>query len=479
MNLLKKGALLALVLVTLFACSNDATENLPAVEKGAGDTYATISLQMAKATTRAKMDETWGGRDAIETIDVFLVNTATNHVDHESFTKDAFNQVNDKGLITPNKAIKATAGEKIKAYVVVNGAHVASRLKAVNASEFASKFTEEVKEETTALAKSSNKKDVVLMTNDVKPEDITIEKNVSEIKAISGLSNRIDVKVQRVVARALVTASSSLEKTIEIKNAQGEKVNSVTITKMEYAVGQGNTALYLLQHEDLKTPFYNYLPQRDKSENYTGIVGEFTKLGSIAESSASNVKKALMEEEYAHFALPVTHAKENYRKGNTTYIEVRATFTPENSTLADGVVYKEGEDIFFGLEDQKFYSTREAAESMGQGEGKILQKTIGYKKGVMKYIIWLNPEKEDAKVVSSPTHRNQVYHAHITGFNEMGLPTNPLDPEEVVDPKDPTSPIDPTDKLEAENTYLSVAIEVIDWGLNSYDLQLGKLLSLS
>lgn len=71
MNLLKKGALLALVLVTLFACSNDATENLPAVEKGAGDTYATISLQMAKATTRAKMDETWGGRDAIETIDVF------------------------------------------------------------------------------------------------------------------------------------------------------------------------------------------------------------------------------------------------------------------------------------------------------------------------------------------------------------------------------------------------------------------------
>ena len=121
----------------------------------------------------------------------------------------------------------------------------------------------------------------------------------------------------------------------------------------------------------------------------------------------------------------------------------------------------------------------------------------------MKYVLWLNPNEipgaAKAKATMSPTVRNQVYHAHITGFKQIGLPNNPLNPDDPnnpqVDPKDPTKPMDPTnpdynpdipgnenpinpikpeDPLQTDDTYLSVQITVVPWGIHSYEINLGN-----
>ena len=98
----------------------------------------------------------------------------------------------------------------------------------------------------------------------------------------------------------------------------------------------------------------------------------------------------------------------------------------------------------------------------------------------MKYVLWLNPNKPYGgaeKITESPTVRNQIYHAHITGFKEIGVPNNPLhpkDPDDPKDPKNPNNPIDPNDPLQTDDTYMSVSITVLNWGMHSYEVDLGN-----
>lgn len=74
-----------------------------------------------------------------------------------------------------------------------------------------------------------------------------------------------------------------------------------------------------------------------------------------ADNTLDNVKKALGEETFSKFVLPVTHAKGKYMKGNTTMFEIKATFTVDqiDGAAADETV----KTVYLGLSDGKFYST--------------------------------------------------------------------------------------------------------------------------
>ena len=149
--------------------------------------------------------------------------------------------------------------------------------------------------------------------------------------------------------------------------------------------------------------------------------------------------------------------------------EIRASFLP---LLVDGAapVFTVPTTVFLGANDNKFYSTRARAEAQGQ-------KATEFKNGVMKYVLWLNPNSLVATVAEpnpmvSPTVRNQIYHAHIDAFLRMGVPNNPLDPNDPNDPLNPENPIDPTDPLKTDFTYLSVSVKVLPWTIHSYKLSL-------
>ncbi len=126
--------------------------------------------------------------------------------------------------------------------------------------------------------------------------------------------------------------------------------------------------------------------------------------------------------------------------------------------------------VFWGENDKKFYKTRDLAIAQGQ-------KATEFIDGVMKYVLWLNPNAlastpSDLNPKVSPTVRNQVYHAHIDKFLRMGLPNNPLNPDDPDKEGNPDNPINAEDPLKTDYTYLSVSVKVLPWTIHTYKYNL-------
>lgn len=293
------------------------------------------------------------------------------------------------------------------------------------------------------------------------------------------------MKVSRVASRAIATVDDEVVKTIDIKrtftDAKGKTSESTTATVtvkdiMYQVTGSALQFNVLEDRTDWKVaaPVYDFTPT---SKDWTALAteGKDKMLFSDAEgykaaltatdNSLDNVKKALGQETFSKFVLPVTHAKGNYKKGNTTMFEIKATFTVDQ---IDGAAPAgaDAQTVYLGLSDGKFYSSKAKAEAMDVTvtgtEYEKKQSAKEYKNGEMYYYIWLNPDvqySDKTKTISeSPTVRNQVYHAHITGFGEMGV----ADKDE----------INPDEELETKKTHLSVQLRVLPWTIHSYTVDL-------
>lgn len=510
---MKKVSKLLLVAVLalgmgLTACNN---EEVPDQEQSlGGNTWASISIAFPKSGTNTRAlpgdyndNGVWKGRDKINRVDVYLVNGSLGIVDKTSFNTSSFN-VDANGVLQPKLAIKATAGQQIKAYVVVNDVanKVRPVLDAATPLNFANVFEGAVEALAAEVATANATEDVILMTNAIAPVAVSLEPGVTEAQAKdpSEDKNMIKVNVERVVSRAIATQSSTLASTIEVKDngGSGTVKSTLNIVKIEYAVGQSNRKFNILKDATSWTtpsPLYGYVPAGTDWAtvgsalfDYSGMT-TYAPLQAIASKDNADVITALNAEHAASkFVLPVTHADGNYRKGNTTYFEIRVVFTP---TKVDGAeyTYNTGDKLFLGSNTGLFYSTRALAQAAG--ETVITQyKNDGANGFITKYVTWLNPdaipgvdESPNVLASKSPTVRNQVYHVHVTGFKGIGVPNNPLnpgtdplnpgDPDDPKDPDNPKNPIDPNDPLENEETYMSVQITVLDYTVHSYDIQLG------
>ena len=277
-----------------------------------------------------------------------------------------------------------------------------------------------------------------------------------------------------------------------VKPFQSVETPIATVTEVKYAVGQSNKKFYIMKKTDYSTPdpVYTYYVPKPDPENPAAIdwanntYFDYTGLSSFTAVqqwtyNATAVATPLAAETTSKFVLPVNHAvdiedldeaRAFYKKGNTTYFEIQAKFMP---LLVDGKTptFTEPTTVYWGVNDSKFYSTRELAEAQGQ-------KATEFTDGVMKYILWLNPNSlastpDDPNPKVSPTVRNQVYHAHIDAFLRMGLPYNPLNPDDTNDdPDNPVNPISPYDPLKSDYTYLSVSVQVVPWTIHSYKISL-------
>lgn len=494
MKKITKLLLMTAIAIGMVACSNDDVPQTP--ESLRGTTYASIAVKLPNGpSTRAALTETWKGLDSINTITVFLVNETLGTIDHSTFGTSQFDAIDADGVLKPNLAVKATPGEKVKAYVVLNGnSDVLTTLKEATPSTFNTVYETAVKKNASDLAKNEAGKDVIMMTNNVQPTATTIQPNVKEADAKTGSANTVEVKVERVVSRALATVAATAKTTaIPVNDAMNVKQSEITIQSVNYVVGQSNKEFFLTKKTDWKTPdaVYNHVPGVWDPELFdnTGLAKSIAMKEATGAAAIADFNTALTTElADSKFVLPVTHADADYRKGNTTYFEVTAIFTPD---AVDGGAYTAGTDVFLGMNDGKFYSTRASAEASGQkathykGTGTTVTTTKG---AIMKYVLWLNPDKVPGetgdKATMSPTVRNQVYHAHIKGFKQIGLPNNPLNPTDPMNPdplnttapgnENPINPIKPEDPLQTEDTYLSVEIKVLPWGIHSYEIELGN-----
>jgi hypothetical protein len=470
------------------------TDEVPGdVNQHTTDSYASVTIKFPGKVTRALPGDyndngTWVGRDKLETVTVFLVNEAKRVVDYNSFAKSSFAEIDANGVLKPNLALKATAGDNVRVYVVINGeSGILNTLKATSAADFAAAFAGEAAKIASEVAKyDTDGTEVIMMTNDEDDYEIVVEAGVTEELAKAGTKNHVQVNVERVVARAMLTVVPEGDAWTVKAIQAGVETPIATVTEVTYAVGQSNKKFYIMKKADYSTPnpVYSYVPEGTDWENntyfdYTGLSSSsFTAVQEWA-YDATDVATPLAAETTSKFVLPVNHvvtetdltvARNSYKKGNTTYFEIRAKFMP---LLVDGETptFTEPTTVYWGANDSKFYSTRELAEAQGQ-------KATKFTNGVMKYILWLNPNSlvstpADPNPKVSPTVRNQVYHAHIDAFLRMGLPHNPLNPYDLNDDEDnPDNPISPYDPLKSDYTYLSVSVKVLPWTIHSYQISL-------
>ncbi|MDN4753473.1 Mfa1 family fimbria major subunit [Porphyromonadaceae bacterium W3.11] len=520
--------------IGLASCDNKGqAPSEPSKGQSVGDTYIGLSLRFpTDASTRAGSDDynkipgQWTGRDAIESITVYLVTEGVG-VSSEHFEKGDFNGIDQNGYLTPKLAVEAKSGEKVKAYVVINdvkgkvsgalniagwpiGQKVEETTKSTSGFESAFSTAIEITDVADVAVYDLDKsKDKILMTNKELPTagnkgQIEVKPNVSQEQAKQGLNNRIEIEVTRVASRAIVTIAKDATKEIKVqrKNLTDgaiEETATVTITEVKYAATGG--ALWFNPIEKAQTPdkVYNFIPKGDTwnavkqlSNGIFEYKDGYQNLQVIDGAvNETNLAAALGAEKFSKFLLPVNHEENNYKKGNTPFFTIQATFTVKNNLekypnadkledLKDGTVY-------FGKVDGLFYSTKAKAQLKDATSDKktvedadVLQDVVEYKSGKMYYNIWINPDvpyTDSGKIKKSPVYRNQVYNAHITGFKEIGLswtPNNdPDDPDDNEDPEDP-NPFDPDDDLETDKTYLSVQLKVLPYTLHSYTVNLGN-----
>ena len=497
MKLRMRTALLAAaaLLLGLASCKSDKQE--AALQNGQCDTYVGVSVRFPASEMRAlpddhnKLDGEWQGRDVIKKIKVYVATTSNGAttINSDQFTEANFGGINN-GILAPNLAVEAKSGDQVKVYVVINDVNnkVTSILdqKANNGATFDEEFKKAVATVAAIadVAKYDAEKDIVLMTNEKAPVDMTIAPNVSKEDAIGGKANRVEVRVSRVASRAIVTVDDEAVKTIKVErsftDAEGAttKSTTATVTVKDIMYQVTGSALQFNVLEDRKNwkvaaPVYDFAPTSSTwaalATEATGKMlfsdaGDYQKALIKANNELANVKEALGKETFSKFVLPVTHAKGKYMKGNSTMFEIKATFTVDK---IDGVAPTgtDAQTVYLGLSDGKFYSTKEKAEAMdvnATGTSEKKQSAKEYKNGEMYYYIWLNPDvpyEDLTKTISeSPTVRNQVYHAHITGFGEMGV----ADKDEVK----------PDEPLETKKTHLSVQLQVLPWTIHSYKVNL-------
>lgn len=521
------GAIVALTL-GLASCSKkqDAPDN---DGKQATDTYVglTIKFPGAFGDTRVAeglpkdynwLDE-WEGQDKIETAKVYIV-TDDATVNSSSYDLTKFNVDASNNALTPNIAVRANAGEKVKAYVILNDkkAKFITEVDKLAPAEFKTKFATVIAEvaaitDVAITLDDSSVRDIIVMTNDEAPAEVTIEPNVDENTAKVGTKNQMVVKVSRVTSRGIVTQDDSLQKELAVKmsktiiekNPDGSVKNTkveeaitttLSITNIEYRVSGGAKKVYAMKNIQTPAPtengikvvddVYNFAPTgsltwerlyADPTASASFLFNQnndaFKKVETATDNTKNNVIAALKAEKTnSQFVLPVTHADGNYKKGNTTMFEIRVKFTAKNNTAsfpdAEDLSAHTGTVYYYGVSDGFFYSTKEKAQMMDKNYAggtvtSAKQQVKEYTNGYMYYYIWLNPNKPYSgteKITMSPTVRNQVYHAHISSFKELGLAN-----------KDEIKPEDP---LETDKTYLSVKLNVLPWGMHSYTVDLSN-----
>ena len=515
---------MALVLGAGFtACSSDDLNVKPGTEVNQkATTYMSVSFELPSAnSTRAaddKQDENnpefnnvgkWAGKDKIQKVNVYVFNAAgileaaPSYNDTQLAVTPASTGA-DKAKVTPNSAIKVTEGSKT-VYVVVNptadaetllnatvntttltafkAAYESSSL-VFNKPSFRTAYTTDDETNAGEIAKVDSDKDIILMTGASVTK--TIDDNVSVNEALSGAKNRVNLEVQRAVARVYVTSKTATYNVAGIDPATGNVANdAATISDLTYVVAQGENKLYFLQKAGdptttgaaFTTPAFDQVPSTDdywtsnfqtsyntvgQHYDYSGLwkstatgKSKGVSVTTLSGSALSDVTGDLNTKLKGEFVLPTLHkyntdrAQSGYRKGNTAYILVRGYITPKSYVDATGAIQPgtslgATDDLFLGANGVFYADHNTVRDASKKGvAGQTAQKYVGRK---VMYFVWINPD-DLAKAVNSPVIRNNIYHVQIKGISKIGANWNPLVPVEnpshpkITDPNDPTNPV--------------------------------------
>lgn len=511
----------------LMACNKQANTDLDPEAQSTGDTYMSVTFSTANPnSTRATVKEDpnfnsigeYIGRDEIKNVNVYVINLPEETVDVKKFSNTTQNAIvtnpdsKDDTNDFRTEAWKTTAGNKlVYVYVNIAGTEIEKALdKATSKKAF-----EDANEQAYTLTDANgvmssyakyddaNQKDIISM-NTVAPYELTVEPGVKKEDAEKNdgsAKNRAKLSVRRLVGQAAVT-SKEAEYTIT-ENHGGAEKTLAKLSDLKWDVMQYELTTYLMptptengkdakMAEFCKSPWWSQTV--DDASYVAGKIGkkyfysafngvEVKRFTRNTTDNKENVKAIVATP--MKFITETTHQlggkledaadpKTGYRKGNTTYVIVSAMITPDDAAWATGQKdkYTANSDLYFGVQDHKFYAEEAAAKTANKPTTATLEggkdNVIKYAKGICYYVAWLNPNKATEPVVS-PVLRNNIYHVNINAIKKLGYSGNPFDPTNKT-PKDPDDKTpDPKETLYPVDTYMAVEINVVNWGVHSYD----------
>ncbi|WP_311140550.1 Mfa1 family fimbria major subunit [Porphyromonas endodontalis] len=486
----------AALLLGLTACNNKNEDDL-AREKGY-DTYSTISLSLP-ASLRAGEDDNYNkegeykGVDHIKSLTLYMIDNADHAAKPElqHFPEASLHLDGATGKVTM-APFRTKSGNKT-VYAVIN---ITSTIKtALDAAADKATFEAAYQAAYEAfgakpIAELESGKDVIVMSG--KPVTQEIMPNVSALNAPA--VNNVHITLTRAAARVSVTTTATEKtpgtKVYEVKATVtgGTTKTFGTISNLVWSVGQYEKTFYLLQRDDRQSPNYGWVtnaadypteaPKRyDYSQLRSGKFFEVEKITSYGIDQVRDIKyKYISETTHANVTDPANPMTSGYRKGNTTYVLIKGQFTPDDEMWATGEKdnWNPGDDLFYGLATQKFYNSQRSAETAGNAANKV----VTYKKGMVFYFLWVNPNVVDmTKWAMSPVYRNNIYNVDIKSFQNIGLSGNPFNPDpdpddpDTPDPDDPDNP-GPDEPLPTEKTFMVATITITPWTWHNYSIDL-------
>ena len=482
----------AALLLGLTACNNKNEDDL-AREKGY-DTYSTISLSLP-ASLRAGDDDynkkgVYEGVDHIKSLSLYMIDNAkpTDKPEVRHFDEANLHLDGATGKVTMAPFRTKSGNKTVYAVVNITNAIKVDLDAANNETEFKAAY-EKAYEAFGAnhIAVLEAGKDVIVMSGN--PVTQEIKPNISALNAPA--INNVRITLTRSAARVSVTTTATetnqgsaiYEVKATLPNGQMRKFGE--ISNLKWSVGQYENTFYLLQRADRKSPSYDYVPSAGDWSTEARAKYNYSELKDAKFLSVTHVTSYGLDQvrdiEYKYIS-ETTHANtttaeassSGYRKGNTTYVLIKGQFTPADDMWADGEkdLWTSGNDLFYGLATQKFYSTEQAAKTAGNNDRKI----VTYRKGMVFYFLWVNPDKIDVtKWAMSPVYRNNIYNVDIKSFQNIGLSGNPFNPDpddpDKPDPDDPDNP-DPEEPLPTEKTFMVATITITPWTWHNYSIDL-------
>ncbi|MCD8186259.1 MAG: Mfa1 family fimbria major subunit, partial [Rikenellaceae bacterium] len=376
---MKKHLLAALALLAgLNACSKDkkshsGEEGLPS--------YMNITVILPDGSgsrapgdnVTSNEDSTYAGDDLIRILDVYM-QSSNGDIERIRFegTEIALTQTaTGSPIVSLNEPFLTTSGSKTL-FVVLN-----------DIQDLGAAFAPGVADDlvaTDGLATIEQGQDVIMMTG---RSTIYVEPSVTKQQVATG-ANRQDVDVTRVASRAIVTHTLT-----DMTFDNGAGITG-TLSNLQYAVAQGTTMIYWLPPTgaNLYNSYgYDYIPQINVNgdvpyvgDQYASMYYDYSDLSTpsaIPEKPSGDGYKALK----GKFLFENTHkygstrTTTGYRKGNTAYVLVKVTLTPDASVIADGGTLAGG-TFYFGQTDGRIYSTKAAAQAAVEN-----QKVRTYRNG--------------------------------------------------------------------------------------------------
>lgn len=550
MNRLSKLLLVAALALGIGLASCSKNSNKEPENATEGNTFMSISLRLsADNFNRSLPDDynnvgTWDGKDNIKRITVFISDASSLSVqEFEVGTGKPYSYDTATRVIKPaneSAAIRTTPGWK-EVFVLINptqeiythlgitaapGAYVAAPAAlTVTPAEFKNKYEKTplklenkvdastptaftVQTSASKLAKVQAGNDEIAMTH-LAPQALVVAPHVLKDATVKNANpvNRVSLEVERSVARVVVTQAQD---TYNVPSAQGGTVLG-TISEVTWVLAQGENALFVQRKGNWETPSYGWIPSaatynteaKDRYD-YSGLFENYNKNTGLGGTPVpvKTVTAATPIGEHSvgagKFILPTMHeiqagltdpANSKFKKGNTSYVMIRAKFKPAAFADTDQVASTDKAGTFYLGGNGKFYHTSEAALDPAKG-GVPGQTVAKYDGGKVIYYAWVNPDKTDGQWMHSPVIRNNIYHIHIKGFKTIGTNWNPLFPEDPNTPKtpeqggnpdpkpnvpgvkEPENPIKPDDPLVTPETWMSVDVAVKPWIVHSYGIDL-------